>query len=74
MLWIMLLEDATGAHRSLFYKGIGNDHRTPSIWLLPSTNQLSFQLSTTRYISPLLRSLVPLSDTSQATRNCDHIA
>ncbi len=56
MFWIMLLEDATGAHRSLFYKGIGNDHRTPSIWLLPSTNQLSFQLTTTRYVS-----LLPIS-------------
>ena len=50
MLWIMLLEDATGAFRSLVYKGIGNAHRTPSIWLLPSTNQLSFQLTTTRYV------------------------
>jgi hypothetical protein len=50
MLWIMLLEDSTGAYRSLVYKGIGNDHRTPSIWLLPSTNQLTFQLSTTRYV------------------------
>ena len=50
MLWIMLLEDATGAHRSLVYKGTGNSHRTPSIWLLPSTNQLTFQLSTTRCV------------------------
>ena len=48
MLWVMLLEDATGAYRSLIYKGTGNSARTPSLWLLPTSRQLTFQLTTTR--------------------------
>jgi hypothetical protein len=48
MLWILLLEDATGSYRSILYKGTGNKHRTPSLWFLPKTRQLTFQLSTTR--------------------------
>lgn len=48
MMWLLLLEDSTGAYRSIIYKGTGNAHRTPSLWLLPHSRQLTFQLTTTR--------------------------
>ena len=48
LLWLLLLEDSTGAYRSIIYKGTGNAHRTPSLWLLPHSRQLTFQLTTTR--------------------------
>ena len=48
-MWIYLMEDSTGQHRALFFKGPNpNDgHRTPSVWLNPHSRHLSLRMSTT---------------------------
>ena len=33
--------------RGIFWKGRGNDDRTPSAWLIPRTNRVTFRVSTT---------------------------
>ena len=46
-MWIFIAEDSTGTHRGIFYKGpIPSDgHRTPSVWLLPDSRQISIRFS-----------------------------
>ena len=34
-------------HRGIFWKGFGNNHRTPSAWLIPNENRVTFRVSTT---------------------------
>ena len=46
-MWIYLMEDSTGKHRSLLFKGPNpsDGHRTPSIWLMPHSRHLSIRVS-----------------------------
>jgi hypothetical protein len=47
--WVFLPDEGDGvAHRTLFYKGLGGDERTPSVWLLPSSRRMSIQVSARR--------------------------
>ena len=50
-MWLQLLENATGSHRTLFFKGDSKSgHRTPSVWLLPNANRLTLRATTIRDI------------------------
>jgi TPR repeat protein len=46
-MWVYLMEDSTGKHRSLIFKGPNpsDGHRTPSIWLMPHSRHLSVRVS-----------------------------
>ena len=46
MCVFLLHEPVHEHHAGLFWKGHGNDHRTPSAWLLPRTNRVTFRVST----------------------------
>ena len=44
-LYIQLLTAPTGSYRSLFFKGAADSpQRTPSAWLLPTTNKIALRL------------------------------
>ena len=43
-LLVYLTQDATGEHRGLFFKGQTVVDRTPSLWLLPNTNQVTYRV------------------------------
>ncbi|ETV98310.1 hypothetical protein H310_09012 [Aphanomyces invadans] len=46
VFWVYLSQDATGTHRTLFYKGPGhNQHRTPSAWLQPDDRRVILRVS-----------------------------
>lgn len=47
-MWVKILEDPTGSHRTIFYKGKtdGGEERTPSAWLLPDQNRVAIRVST----------------------------
>ena len=34
-------------YRGIFWKGFGNNHRTPSAWLVPKSNRVTYRVSTT---------------------------
>lgn len=47
-LWLNSIEEATGSHRALLFKGDPKrfgGHRTPSAWLLPNSNGLAVRVS-----------------------------
>ena len=44
MLAVFLVNDATGKHRGIFWKGDDNAHRTPSMWLLPNDARVTFRV------------------------------
>jgi hypothetical protein len=45
--WIRLLDSPAGNFRAFFYKGDGNDpNRTPSAWLIPTSNRLAIRSTT----------------------------
>ena len=46
-MWVYLMEDSTGSHRALFFKGpVPSDgHRTPSVWFMPHSRHLSVRVS-----------------------------
>ena len=47
---VFLLDDPDVRHgyRALFWKGLAADDRTPSAWLVPGSNRITFRVSTTR--------------------------
>lgn len=51
-MWVYLMEDSTGQHRALFFKGPNpNDgHRTPSVWLHPHSRHLSLRITTKNHM------------------------
>ena len=70
-MWVYLLEDSTGKHRALFFKGPNpNDgHRTPSVWLNPHSRHLSLRMSTEGHMDNEENSLkeLPLREWIQLT-------
>ena len=41
---VYLTEGATGEYRAVFFKGKDNSDRTPSLWLLPDSNQVTYRV------------------------------
>jgi hypothetical protein len=47
MAVFLLHEPDHEGYRGIFWKGFGNNHRTPSAWLVPKSNRVTFRVSTT---------------------------
>ena len=43
-LSVLLTEEPSKKYRGLFFKGDKNAHRTPSIWLLPNSNHITYRV------------------------------
>ena len=43
--WLKVLEAPTPGFRTLFYKGDGQQQRTPSAWFLPNEHRLTIRAS-----------------------------
>ena len=43
-LCIFVAKEANGDHRGILFKGSRNEHRTPSIWLLPDSMQVTYRV------------------------------
>ena len=67
---IFLLHEADHeGYRGIFWKGFGNNHRTPSAWLVPKSNRVTFRVSTTS-----AREVWGTSSGSLPTRRWCHLA